>query len=298
LDQVRLASASDRPVFETGRPPFRLTRRPEERVELLGGVMDLVKASEVFHFVSGKIASGKKAIVANHNLHSLYLLKKDREMRAFFAKADLVEVDSIPLILWARIVGRPSRRFHRCTYLDWRDDFWTMAEAKGWRVFFVGGEPGVAEAAAQKIRGEWPAVCLRTRHGFFDITPGSAENEQVMDEIGAFAPNVLLVGMGMSRQEVWVNRNYDALPACVTFTVGGAFDYEAGAQIACPRWMGQLGVEWLFRLTTNPKLFSRYMVEPWSLVAPALVDLVRAVRRRLRWSGEQQPADSRSRTAH
>ena len=87
---------------------------------MLGATMDLVKSAEVFHFVAGKIAAKQKAIVANHNLHSLHLMQRLSTVRAFFRKADLIEVDSIPLIFWARLVGRPSRRFHRCTYLDWR----------------------------------------------------------------------------------------------------------------------------------------------------------------------------------
>ena len=242
--------------------------------------MDLVKSAEVFHFAKNKIVAGEKAIIANHNLHSLYLLRKDPELRAFFGQADLVEVDSIPLILWARLVGRPSRRFHRCTYLDWRDEFWMQAERNGWRTFFVGGRPGVAELAADKIRAEFPGIRLETHHGYFDIKSGSAESDAVVNEIERFAPNVLIVGMGMPLQETWTLRNYDKLPACVVFTAGGAFDYEAGVQLSCPRWVGQLGIEWLFRLITNPRLVSRYLFEPWSLIVPAARDLMSAIRRR------------------
>ena len=247
----------------------------------MGAVMDLVKPAEVFHYVRGRLAAGQKTIVANHNLHSLHLLRKNAELRAFFNDAELVEVDSIPLILWARLIGRNSRRFHRCTYLDWRDEFWTSAEADGWRVFFVGGKPGVAEAAKAKIQAEWPGVTLETHHGYFDIAKGSAGNAALMDRIQRFKPHILLVGMGMPLQETWVHRNYADLPTCAVFTVGGAFDYEAGAQLACPRCMGQLGLEWLFRLSTNPKLFRRYAIEPWSLIPAAMGDLARAFGRRL-----------------
>jgi N-acetylglucosaminyldiphosphoundecaprenol N-acetyl-beta-D-mannosaminyltransferase len=275
LDQIRETEA------RTGRLPYRLKRRPEERVELLGGVMDLVKPAEVLHFAHARIAAKEKAIVANHNLHSLYLLRRDEALRAFYRKSDLIEVDSIPLIAWARLVGRPSRRFHRCTYLDWRGDFWSWAQQNGLRVFFVGGRPGVADTAATKIRAEWPGLELQTHHGYFDVQPGSAENDAVVQAIADFAPDILLVGMGMPIQETWILRNHDALPSCVMFTVGGAFDYEAGVHLTCPRWAGQLGLEWLFRLATNPALFHRYAVEPWSLVVPAIKDLVRSAGYRL-----------------
>jgi N-acetylglucosaminyldiphosphoundecaprenol N-acetyl-beta-D-mannosaminyltransferase len=270
------------PQTMTTRRPFRMKRRPEERVQVLGGAMDLVKAAEVFHFMRGKIATRERAIVANHNLHSLYLMRTSPEIRDFFAKADLIEVDSAPLIMWARLNGRPSRRFHRCTYLDWRDAFWEEAQAAGWRVFFLGGAPGVAEMARSNLLAQWPGVELSVRHGYFDMASGSADNAAILDEIAAFRPDILLVGMGMPRQEAWVARNYEALPPCVTLTVGGAFDYEAGVQIACPRWLGQLGLEWLFRLSLNPRrMFSRYCVEPWMLVGPAMGDLIATAKRKL-----------------
>lgn len=258
------------------RGSFRRSRRAEERVELLGGTVDLVKPAEVFQFAAGRLRSGRKAIVANHNLHSLYLLRREPQVRAFYELADLTEVDSIPLVLWARLLGRASRLFHRCTYLDWRDEFWAWVQRDKLRVFFVGGAHGVAERAAERIRETWPGVELAVRHGYFDAQPGSPENQTVIDAVNSFAPDILLVGMGMPRQEIWTAQNFPALPSCVIFTVGGAFDYEAGVQVTCPRWIGRLGAEWLFRLALDPqRLFTRYLLEPWWLLGPALSDLTR-----------------------
>uniref|UniRef100_B0T465 Glycosyl transferase, WecB/TagA/CpsF family n=1 Tax=Caulobacter sp. (strain K31) TaxID=366602 RepID=B0T465_CAUSK len=262
------------------RQNFRLNRRPEERVQVLGGSMDLVRPEEVFHFVAGKVAAGESAVVANHNLHSLYLIRKDEKIAEFFRTSDLIEVDSVPVIFWARIVGRASRRFHRCTYLDWRDAFWARAIAENWKVFFVGGAPGVGEKATARIQADWPQAQIQTHHGYFDVSPGSPENEAVIEAINAYAPDIVLVGMGMPRQEIWVQDNQAKLGPCVTFTVGGAFDYEAGVQRPSPRWMGQVGMEWLFRLMVDPqRLFTRYCVEPWHLMGPAVHDLRKALAR-------------------
>lgn len=262
------------------RRPFRMSRRPEERVNVLGGAMDLVRPEEVFHFVAGKIAAGEGAIVANHNLHSLYLVRKDEKIAEFYRRSDLIEVDSVPLIFWARIVGRASRRFHRCTYLDWRDAFWARAIAENWKVFFVGGAPGVAEKAVERIQADWPGAQIQTHHGYFDVAQGAAENQAVVEAIQAYAPDIVLVGMGMPRQEIWVLENQAQLGPCVTFTVGGAFDYEAGVQRQSPRWMGRMGMEWLFRLMADPqRLFTRYCLEPWHLMGPALLDMRNALAR-------------------
>ena len=273
------------------RHPFRLKRRPEERVQVLGSVVDLVKTPEVFRFVDRAIAANAKPIIANHNLHSLYLTQQDPEVAAFFAKADLIEVDSVPLIIWARLIGRPSRRFHRCTYLDWREEFWFKAVENGWRVFFLGSTDEVCRIASDKLRAEWPGVQIEARHGYFDASSGSAANDEAIRAIHDFKPHILLVGMGMPRQELWVLRNHAALPSCAIFTVGGAFDYEAGVQKPAPRWVGQIGMEWLYRLARNPRrLFRRYCVEPWWLVGPAVQDLVRAARRRFKPVQEARPA--------
>ncbi|CAN5154246.1 WecB/TagA/CpsF family glycosyltransferase [soil metagenome] len=276
------------------RRNFRQSRRREERVWVLGGAMDLVRPEEVFHFVAGKIAARQSAIVANHNLHSLYLIRQDEKVAEFFRKSDLIEVDSVPLIFWARIVGRASRRFHRCTYLDWRDAFWRRAIAENWKVFFVGGARGVGAKAVARIKADWPAAQIATHHGYFDVSEGSSENQAVIDAINAYKPDILLVGMGMPRQELWISENLPKLGPCVSFTVGGAFDYEAGVQRPAPRWMGQVGMEWLFRLMVDPqRLFSRYCVEPWHLMGPAIQDVQRAVarQRRSRKAPEAAPID-------
>jgi N-acetylglucosaminyldiphosphoundecaprenol N-acetyl-beta-D-mannosaminyltransferase len=268
------------PVQAGTRSRFRLRRRPEERVRALGGEMDLVRPEEVLWFTSQKIAAGERAVVANHNLHSLYLLRREPLVREFFRRADLIEVDSTPLIHWMRLVGRHSRPFHRCTYLDWRDAFWALAAEQGWRIFYLGGAPGVAQAAATSLAARYPGLKLMVRDGYFDAAPGSDDNAAVLRQIDDFAPQVLFVGMGMPRQEIWMSQNASWLPNCVMFSVGAAFDYEAGVQIAAPRWMGGLGVEWLFRLLHDPRrLFSRYCIEPWFLLGPALADLKAALQR-------------------
>jgi N-acetylglucosaminyldiphosphoundecaprenol N-acetyl-beta-D-mannosaminyltransferase len=264
------------------KAPFRQTRRPDERIQLLGQTMDLVKPSEVFHFVARQLDKGERTIVANHNIHSLVIARKNRDFQKFFSAADLVQVDSVPLIFWAQLTGGRGRRFHRCTYLDWRDEFWARAQADSWRVFFVGGEPGVGERARERILERWPEVRLEVHHGYFDAGRDSPENQALHKAIAAFRPHILLVGMGMPRQELWVMQNLHRLESCAIFTVGGAFDYEAGIQAACPRWIGRVGAEWLFRLALNPKrLGRRYLVEPFSLLDVAGRDLFRLAARKL-----------------
>ena len=247
-----------------------------QRITLLGEAVDLVTCGELMDFLARKVAAAEKAIVSNHNTHSFYLLARHPEMRAAYERADLVELDSTPLIFWGRLLGKPVHRAHRCTYLDWREAFWRQAAENGWRVFYLGGAPGVAETAAERLCGQWPGVRIATHHGFFAMTPGSEAAQAVVDRINAFRPDILFVGMGMPRQEIWISRFYDALHSGVVLAVGAAAYYEAGVQAAAPRWTGRVGLEWLFRLFSDPKrMAGRYLLEPWGLL-PAMAGDVRA----------------------
>ncbi|KRB45288.1 WecB/TagA/CpsF family glycosyltransferase [Phenylobacterium sp. Root700] len=263
---------------QQARTPFRRRRRPTERVFTLGVHVDLVRPEEVMHHVVEAVASGERWRIGNHNAHSIYLSKINADFAAFFDAADLIEIDSTPLIFFTRILGLHTRPFHRCTYLDWREHFWSLANRNQWRIFYLGGAPDVAERAAESLRRRYPGVLISARNGYFDVSAGSNENTSVIDEVTAFQPQILFVGMGMPRQEIWIQQNIDLLPACVVFSVGAAFDYEAGVQCAAPRWMGRAGIEWLFRLVGDPRrLFFRYCIEPWFLLPACCADIARAI---------------------
>jgi N-acetylglucosaminyldiphosphoundecaprenol N-acetyl-beta-D-mannosaminyltransferase len=243
--------------------------------------LDLVRPEEVMHHITARVASGDRFCIANYNTHGVYLAHRHPDFGAFCQSADLIEVDSTLIIFFTRLLGLHSRTFHRCTYLDWRKHFWSVANREGWRVFYLGGAPGVADEAARKLGAEYPGATIVTHHGYFDATPGSAEDAAVLAQIAAFRPQILFVGMGMPRQESWLLNHADVLPPCVTLSVGAAFDYEAGAQRPAPRWMGRWGLEWAFRFVHEPRrLFARYFLEPWYLAPIAARDIFSAIRER------------------
>jgi N-acetylglucosaminyldiphosphoundecaprenol N-acetyl-beta-D-mannosaminyltransferase len=250
------------------------------RVRLLGGDVDLVAPRDVLRLADGKVAAGEPVLIANHNAHSLFLIRRSPALRAFFAAADVIQIDSAPLILWGRLLGLPLKREMRSTYLDWRGDFWKLAAARRWRVFYLGGAPGVAETAAARLQALHPNARIGCHHGYFDQTANSEQNRQVLAQIAAFDPHVVMVGMGMPLQETWALANRAALGRAAIFTVGAAFDYEAGVQRTPPRWTGRFGIEWLARLVAEPgRLAGRYLIEPWALIWPALGDVARAIGR-------------------
>ncbi|NPA72528.1 MAG: WecB/TagA/CpsF family glycosyltransferase [Gammaproteobacteria bacterium] len=249
-----------------------------ERLTLLGVEMDLVNMTDLHAAIEQAVMKEQKIIIANHNLHSIYLFHKDPKMRAFYAKAKLIHIDGMPLIYWGKLMGQPLERRHRTTYVDWVRPLMRESVRHSWRIFYLGGKPGIAERAAETLRSEFPGLQLQTHHGFFDIK--GEENQKIIEKINEYRPHVLMVGMSMPRQEHWILDNLEKLNANAILTAGACFDYVAGAVPTPPRWMGQMGLEWLYRLFTEPRrLWRRYLVEPWYLIPYAYKDIRQHFRR-------------------
>lgn len=243
------------------------------RLTLLGVEVDPLTIEELNGKIAAAVASGERAIIAHHNLHSVYLYHRDGRMRDFYARAQVAHIDGMPLIWLGRLLGYPLYRTQRVTYVDWVHPLMREAHARGWRIFYLGSKPGVASQAAQILMAQFPGLEIHTRHGYFDMN--GPENESVLAEIRHVHPDILMVGMGMPRQERWIVENLERIEACAILTSGACFDYIAGAIPTPPRWMGHIGLEWLFRLLTEPqRLWRRYLVEPCFLLPFAAKDIM------------------------
>jgi N-acetylglucosaminyldiphosphoundecaprenol N-acetyl-beta-D-mannosaminyltransferase len=150
------------------------------------------------------LANGLTSIIANHNLHSLCLYHQDAKIREFYAKADCAHTDGMGVVFLAKLLGKKITREQRVTYVDWVPSLMEMAARREYRIFYLGSKPGVALEAAERLRRSYPYLVIDTTHGFFDVDPKGAENQAILERIQAFEPNILMVGMGMPRQEYWV----------------------------------------------------------------------------------------------
>jgi N-acetylglucosaminyldiphosphoundecaprenol N-acetyl-beta-D-mannosaminyltransferase len=214
--------------------------------------------------VAESVHSGRRTVIANHNLHSLYLFHRNPAFRDFYKLADVVHADGIGIVALSALGNIGLQREHRTTYVDWMPDLVALAAANRWRLFYVGSKPGIAAQGAAKLVEEWPGLQIETAHGYFDASRTPPDNLRLLERIREFQPHILLVGMGMPRQECWIAENLPELSCNVILPAGAAMDYIAGAVATPPRWTGRLGLEWLFRLWIEPKrLASRYLIEPW-----------------------------------
>ncbi|WP_026332603.1 WecB/TagA/CpsF family glycosyltransferase [Deinococcus apachensis] len=248
-----------------------------QQIKVLGVSVNTMRISDLHSVITKTVLNNSNTIIANHNLHSIALFHRDEELRRFYASVEYIHIDGMSLVKWGQLLGGSLREDHRVTYVDWIHPLMRFAAENGWRVYCVGGKPGVGEKAAEVLREEIPELQIWTHHGYFDTTTDSVENKQVVEEINTVAPHILLVGMGMPRQEKWIKANRAALKVHVVLPAGACMDYVAGAVPTPPRWMGRMGLEWLYRLYSEPKrLAGRYLVEPWTLVPLMARDLWQA----------------------
>lgn len=259
-----------------------------ERFRLLGVECEALELEDLNSIVAAAASADGKVVVANHNLNSVRLSHKHDEVREFYRSAGHIHIDGMPLVWAGRLLGYPITRRHRVTYVDWLPPLMSLADREGWRVFYLGGKPGVAESGAARLRQQFPDLRMRTHHGYFP----ASEDADVLDVIRSFDPHILFVGMGMPRQEAWILRNLPRIRARVILQAGACIDYVAGAIPTPPRWAGRLGLEWAFRLASEPRRLSRrYLVEPWFVLALLMRDVFN---RRLR--GTRRGATTSSRT--
>jgi len=230
--------------------------------QLLGLQLNAVTEPELYEIMAEGVESNGRRVIAHHNLHSVYLYHHDAKMRMFYELAHYVYVDGVPLIYLGKLLGYPLRLEHRSTCWDYVYALMSQAAQRGWSVFYLGSKPGVAELGAQILRKRTPGLQIATAHGYFSTD--TEENQKVLKAINAFQPNILMVGMGMPRQEHWILDNLENIQADVLISVGGCMNYVAGALPTPPRWMGAFLFQGVFRLLSDPRhLWRRYLLEPW-----------------------------------
>jgi N-acetylglucosaminyldiphosphoundecaprenol N-acetyl-beta-D-mannosaminyltransferase len=256
--------------------------QPVPRYELLDTYVDAYTLETFLQDVQAAVASGSRLLIANHNINSLTLMRRDARFRSFFDSVDRIFIDGTGVLLLARMFGARLRHANRLAVLDWIWPFCARAESEGWRVAHLGGTGETLQAAREALLERHPELSLTTIDGFFDALDGAA-NAAVLERLVEARPDVLLIGMGMPRQERWLEDNRAALPVCVTVTVGGILSFIGAERPTPPRWIGRYGLEWAYRVATEPRrLWRRYLVEPFALVPVVIRALIRERGRRRR----------------
>jgi N-acetylglucosaminyldiphosphoundecaprenol N-acetyl-beta-D-mannosaminyltransferase len=253
------------------------TDSDSDTVRLLGVTIQPKSLDAMNLLVEEGISGNHKWIVSSHNLHSIYLYHRHPKLRAFYSLAHWAHIDGMPLVALGRLYGHRLRREQRVTFVDWIYPLMALAARRGWKVCYVGSSLTTCVRAIARLRQMYPSLQLQTSDGYFDERVGSHDTERLIQRINAYEPDLLIVGMGMPRQEFWTYDNYSRLKVRVVLSsAGAAFDYVAGTVPTPARWSGRLGLEWAFRLANDPtRLMARYLCEPCLLLFLLIIDRLR-----------------------
>jgi N-acetylglucosaminyldiphosphoundecaprenol N-acetyl-beta-D-mannosaminyltransferase len=243
-----------------------------KRVELFGMQIDPVTMSEavgrVFDWVQEPGADCQ--FVVTPNVDHAVMYQEDAGLRDAYQDAGLVLADGLPVVLASRLLRRGIPQ--RVTGSDLVPQLFEATRARGpINVFLLGAGPGVAEKAAKKIQLRWPGVrVVGTYSPPLGFEKNPAENENIVAMVNNAMPDLLVVGLGAPKQELWVHQYRTRLNTKVALCVGATIDFLAGEKARAPMWMRQAGLEWCHRLATEPRrLAKRYLRDAW--IFPRLV---------------------------
>jgi N-acetylglucosaminyldiphosphoundecaprenol N-acetyl-beta-D-mannosaminyltransferase len=209
--------------------------------------------------IDGFVASGRPHQIVTVNMDFIRLARTDLEFRTALNEADLAVADGVPVLWLLRLTNRDP--LERVTGVDLVQHAAGLAAARGYRIFLLGGRPGVADRAAASLVHRSPNLQIAGTYSPPFGPLSSAEDDRMIRLLHTARPDMLFVAFGAPRQDVWIRRHLEELQIPVCIGVGGTFDILAGQRKRAPLWMQRSGLEWSFRLAQEPRrLAGRYLL--------------------------------------
>jgi len=234
------------------------------RIKLFQVGIDQVDNQETIQKIEEFIVSKKPHQIVTPDTLAVLRARKDPEYHAILKSADLVTPDGAGILWAATTLNYPLPE--RVTGIDIIHNICRLAAKKGYSLYLLGSYPGVAGEAALNLTRKYPGVKIAgTHHGYFggedsqnceDVKNSNInknkEEKEIIAEIKEKRPDILLVGMGVPKQEKWISKNLDKLDVPVCMGVGGSFDVLSGRIPRAPLWMQRHGMEWIYRSIKQP----------------------------------------------
>ncbi|MDE3101425.1 MAG: WecB/TagA/CpsF family glycosyltransferase [Chloroflexota bacterium] len=189
-------------------------------------------------------------------VHSIVESERNAAVRAAYERASVIAPDGMPLVWVLRRRGLPVERVCGPDFMPALLD---RGRALGYRHYLYGGAPGVAEVLRTRMRERYPGVEIVGCDSPPFRALSEVEDRAAVARMNAARPDCVWVGLGAPKQDLWVEDHRAALDAPVVLAVGAAFDFHSGARRRAPRWMQRAGLEWAYRLASEPgRLAARY----------------------------------------
>lgn len=240
-----------------GAPSPARTREAFPRVDILGVGVSAITMADALGAIRAWIEHGEQHYVCVTGVHGVMECQRDEALLRIHRRAGMVTPDGMPLVWLCWRSG--YRRVERVYGPDLMLAACARSRDAGYRHFFYGGAPGVPEKLQARLQTRLPGLDVVGTYSppFRPLTRD--EDDRVVQQINASQADIVWVGLSTPKQERWMASHVGRVRAPVLVGVGAAFDFHAGVKRQAPRWMGRCGLEWLFRMSAEPKrLIRRY----------------------------------------
>ncbi|MBI5493974.1 MAG: WecB/TagA/CpsF family glycosyltransferase [Deltaproteobacteria bacterium] len=219
-----------------------------------------VTMAQALDLILDRRASGVPGYVLTPNVDHVVLARQDASLAAAYRDVFLSLADGMPILWAARALGRPLPE--KVSGSDLVVPLLERAAREHCSIYLLGGRAGSGPEAARRIAQRWPTLRIAGVDApFINATADDDASRAAFDRVVRASPDLLLVGLGCPKQERWIHRYSCLLPGTVSLGIGASIDFLAGAVPRAPAWMSRSGLEWLYRLSREPRrLWRRYLV--------------------------------------
>lgn len=265
------------------------------RIDVAGVPVSAFSIPDAMATIEEWIARRERRYVCATSAHGVVECRSDPELRDIHRRADMVAPDGMPLVWMCRLLGKPDAR--RVYGPDLMRAMTARSAEQGYRQFYYGGGPGVAEELSETLRERHPGLMVAGTYTppFRALTEDEAQ--AAIDEINAAKPDIVWIGLSTPKQERLMAAFHGRVNAPVMIGVGAAFDFLSDRKSEAPSWLRGSGFEWLYRLVTEPRrLWKRYAVVVPVFLALAAGQLIRERLLGLRQRTDETLSHNRSQT--
>ena len=236
-----------------------------ETIEIFGIRIDNTTLEEATRTIESYLKSDKLNIIYTPNTEIVMIAKDDNNLKELLNKGDLVTADGIGLVYGSRIKKRPLKE--RVTGFDMSINMLKLANENNYSLYLLGGKDGVAKDAARNIKKDYPNIKIAGyHHGYFKGSHtgdlNSRDEKNIIEDINNTSPDIIFVGLGFPKQEMWIDSNKTKIRSKVIIGNGGVMDILSGNAERAPEIYQKLGLEWFYRLIQEPSRIKRQMVLP------------------------------------
>jgi N-acetylglucosaminyldiphosphoundecaprenol N-acetyl-beta-D-mannosaminyltransferase len=219
-----------------------------------------------------RLAQHQGTHVVTLNAEMAIQAQKNPQLASVVRDADVVVPDGAGVVLYARSQGK---KVDRCPGIELAESLIHAAAQHGWRIFLIGGGEGIAHIVAAQWQTQFPGLTIAGVHnGYFE----QAQEEIILSQLQTIQPDLILVGLGVPRQEFWIQSQRSLCPHATWIGVGGSFDVWSGVKTRAPKWLRENHLEWIYRLYQEPWRWRRMLALPYFVWCVTLQSLSRMFR--------------------